>query len=48
MAVFAKTGSQSRGELVATIFAQHYEPRNNAGARRGPCGWNLDGDIAVA
>jgi DNA-binding CsgD family transcriptional regulator len=43
--VFAKTGAQSRGELVATMFAQQYEPRNERGCRPGPYGWYLDDDL---
>jgi DNA-binding CsgD family transcriptional regulator len=41
-AVFAKVGVQSRAELVATLYVQHYEPRREAGAIPGPYGWYLD------
>ena len=41
-AVFAKVGVQSRAELVATLYVQHYEPRRQAGAMPGPYGWYLD------
>src|SRR5690348_12763414 len=34
--------AQSRGELVATMYAQQYEPRNERGCRPGPYGWYLD------
>ena len=46
-AVYAKAGVQSRGELVATIFASHYEPRWDAGSTPGPYGWYLDEDRAA-
>jgi DNA-binding CsgD family transcriptional regulator len=47
-AVFAKTGVQSRGELVATLYVQQYEPRGDAGCRPGPYGWYLDDEIPAA
>ena len=47
-AVFAKTGVQSRGELVATLYVQHYEPRGDAGCTPGPYGWYLDDRIPAA
>lgn len=47
-AVFAKTGVQSRGELVATLFAQHYEARNDADCTPSPYGWYLDDEIPAA
>lgn len=47
-AVFAKTGVQSRGELVALIYAQQYEPRSAAGLTPGPYGWYLDGNVPAA
>lgn len=47
-AVFAKTGVQSRGELVAVIYAQQYEPRTAAGISPGPYGWYLDGAAPAA
>ena len=47
-AIFAKTGTQSRGELVAVLYAQHYEPRSAAGATPGPYGWYLDDAVGAA
>ena len=47
-AVFAKTGSQTRGELVAMIFSQQYEPRRAAGLTPGPYGWYLDDQLPAA
>jgi DNA-binding CsgD family transcriptional regulator len=44
-AVFAKTGAQTRGELVATIFVEHYEPQREACRTPGPYGWYLDGEL---
>lgn len=44
-AVFAKTGVGSRGELVAAIYGQHYEPRHAAGLPPGPYGWFLDDEV---
>ena len=41
-AVFAKVGVQSRAELVATLYMQHYAPRRAAGATPSPYGWYLD------
>lgn len=41
-AVFAKVGVQSRAELVATLYVQHYQPRREAGATPSPYGWYLD------
>jgi DNA-binding CsgD family transcriptional regulator len=41
-AVFAKIGVQSRAELVATLYVQHYEPRHQADAMPSPYGWYLD------
>lgn len=38
-AVFAKTGSGSRAELVATLMRQQYLPRAKAGDRAGPSGF---------
>lgn len=46
-AVFAKVGVQSRAELVAALYVQHYEPRREAGSTPGPYGWYLD-DVATA
>jgi hypothetical protein len=40
--VFAKVGVQSRAELVATLYVQHYAPRRAAGATPSPYGWYLD------
>ena len=37
--VFAKTGTGSRGELVATLMRQQYLPRAKAGGRVGPSGF---------
>jgi DNA-binding CsgD family transcriptional regulator len=37
--VFSKTGTGSRGELVATLMRQQYLPRVKAGARVGPTGF---------
>lgn len=47
-AIFAKTGVQSRGELVATLYVQQYEPRTAAGVTPGPYGWYLDAEAATA
>lgn len=47
-AVFAKVGVQSRAELVATLYVQHYEPRRNAGATPSPYGWYLDDHVSLA
>ena len=47
-AVFAKTGAQSRSELVATLYLQQYEPRVDAGSTPGPYGWYLDDEIPLA
>jgi hypothetical protein len=33
-AIFAKVAVSSRGELVARLFADHYEPTHLSGARR--------------
>ena len=46
-AVYLKAGVQSRGELVAAIFASHYVPRRDVGSVPGPYGWYLDDDRAV-
>ena len=46
-AVFAKVGVQSRAELVAALYVQHYEPRRETGSTPGPYGWYLD-DVATA
>ena len=46
-AVFAKVGVQSRAELVASLYLQHYEPRRVTGSIPGPYGWYLD-DVATA
>lgn len=45
-AVFAKTGVQTRGELVAALFATHYRPRRDAGSTPSPYGWYLDDAVA--
>jgi len=37
--IFAKTGTGSRAELVATLMRQQYLPRARAGARVGPTGF---------
>ena len=47
-AVFGKVGVQSRAELVATLYVQHYEPRRAAGSTPSPYGWYLDDYRAVA
>jgi DNA-binding CsgD family transcriptional regulator len=47
-AVFTKVGVQSRGELVATLYARHYEPRSDQGATPGPYGWYLDDNVTAA
>ena len=46
--VFAKTGAQTRGELVATIYAEQYEPRSDAGCTPSPYGWYLDDGLPAA
>jgi DNA-binding CsgD family transcriptional regulator len=46
--VFAKAGVQSRGELVATIFATQYRPRWDAGTTPSPYGWYLDEEVNTA
>ena len=46
--VFAKTGVQTRGELVATLYVQQYEPRVDAGSTPSPYGWYLDDEIPAA
>ncbi|MEV4379510.1 helix-turn-helix transcriptional regulator [Streptosporangium sp. NPDC049644] len=46
-AVFAKTGTHSRGELVASLHTQHYAPRVAAGAAPSPYGWYLDDECSV-
>jgi DNA-binding CsgD family transcriptional regulator len=45
--VFAKARVQSRGELVATIFATQYRPRWDAGATPSPYGWYLDEEVTA-
>jgi DNA-binding CsgD family transcriptional regulator len=47
-AVFAKTGVQTRAELVAMLYLQHYEPQRDAGAVPGPYGWYLDDAVPAA
>jgi DNA-binding CsgD family transcriptional regulator len=46
--VFAKTGVQTRGELVATLYVEQYEPRVDAGCTPSPYGWYLDDEIPAA
>ncbi|WP_367323360.1 helix-turn-helix transcriptional regulator [Streptomyces sp. HUAS ZL42] len=41
-AVYTKAGVNSRGELVAALYNEHYAPRSAAGARPSPYGWYLD------
>lgn len=41
-AVFTKTGTHSRGELVAALHTRHYAPKAAAGAAPSPYGWYLD------
>ena len=36
--IFSKTGTGSRGDLVARLFFDHYAPRLSAGAAAGPDG----------
>ena len=38
-AIFEKTGTSSRGELVARLFFEHYAPRLMSGARVDETGW---------
>ena len=45
--VFDKMDVGSRGELVAAIYGQHYEPRSTAGLTPGPYGWFLDDVVPV-
>lgn len=40
-AIFAKVGVNSRRELVAQVFLQHYAPRLESGATVGSDGWFL-------
>jgi DNA-binding CsgD family transcriptional regulator len=47
-AVYAKVGVQSRAELVATLYMQHYEPQPEAGATPSPYGWYLDDHTRAA
>ena len=47
-AVFTKVGVQSRAELVATLYVQHYEPRRELGATPSPYGWYLDDQVPEA
>lgn len=47
-AVFAKVGVESRAELVATMYVQHYAPRRAAGSTPSPYGWYLDDDVHAA
>jgi DNA-binding CsgD family transcriptional regulator len=47
-AVFAKVGVQSRAELVAMLYVQHYEPRREAGSTPSPYGWYLDDHAPAA
>jgi DNA-binding CsgD family transcriptional regulator len=45
--VFAKVGVQSRGELVAALYARHYEPQAERGVMPGPYGWYLDDAVRI-
>src|SRR5918994_7635043 len=38
-AIFDKVGVRSRSELVAQVFAQHYQPRMEGGREPGADGW---------
>jgi DNA-binding CsgD family transcriptional regulator len=38
-AIFDKVGVRSRRELVAQVFAQHYQPRMETGREPGADGW---------
>ena len=38
-AIFDKVGVRSRRELVAQVFAQHYQPRMEGGREPGADGW---------
>jgi DNA-binding CsgD family transcriptional regulator len=40
--IYAKTGTHSRGELLALIFTSFYQPRVEAGVPPGPYGWFLE------
>jgi DNA-binding CsgD family transcriptional regulator len=46
--VLAKAGVQSRGELVALLFADHYQPRRDSASTPSPYGWYLDDELPVA
>ena len=46
--IFAKARVQSRGELLATIFATQYRPRWDTGAVPSPYGWYLDEHVRSA
>lgn len=45
--IYAKVGVQSRGELVAALYARHYEPATERGATPGPYGWYLDDAVGA-
>ena len=40
--LFAKTNTKNRADFLATLWAEHYEPRFDAGARPSPYGFFLD------
>lgn len=46
--IFAKTSVSSRGNLVALLQRDHYQPRSDAGHHPGPYGWYLDDSIRIA
>jgi DNA-binding CsgD family transcriptional regulator len=44
--VFTKVGVNSRAELVAALYYQHYERHSDRGATPAPYGWYLDHNYA--
>jgi len=40
--IFAKTGTKNRADFLATLWAEHFQARFEAGARPGPYGFFLD------
>jgi DNA-binding CsgD family transcriptional regulator len=42
MSILKKTGTQNRADFLATLYAEHYEEKFEAGARPSPYGYFLD------